>query len=153
MDRRGALQYLPSRAFGAAGDKNIAIFPLEPWHVTLTTRLELGMSRLDPDYMCNVCVKIRVCSGYFGRCTFRNWFCYFAKARRAFSQSILVSTVCYFAKVFDFSQSILVSTVCLSACLSVCLSVTPPTGHSLAPIKIIFFIVDSAYPANVTFLL
>ena len=57
----------------------------------------------------------------------------------------------YFAKVFDFSQSILVSTVCLSACLSVCLSVTPPTGHSLAPIKIIFFIVDSAYPANVTF--
>ena len=39
--------------------------------------------------------------------------CYFAKARRAFSQSILVSTVCYFAKVNDFSQSILVSTVCL----------------------------------------
>ena len=60
-------------------------------------------------------------------------------------------SVCYFAKVFDFSQSILVSTVCLFACLSVCLSVTPPTGHSLAPIKIIFFIVDSAYPANVTF--
>ena len=47
--------------------ENIAIFPLEPWLVTLTTRLELGMFRLDPDYMCNVCVKIRVCSGYFGR--------------------------------------------------------------------------------------
>ena len=83
--------------------------------------------------------------------------CYFAKARRAFSQSILVSTVCYFAKVNDFSQSILVSTVCyfakarrafsqsilvstvcVSVCLFVCLSVTPPTGHSFAPIKIIF---------------
>ena len=42
------------------------MFPLEPWHVTLTTRLELGMFRLDPDYLCNVCVKIRVCSGYVG---------------------------------------------------------------------------------------
>ena len=48
--------------------KHIAMFPLEPWHVTLTTRLELGMFRLDPDTMilCNVCVKIWVCSGYFG---------------------------------------------------------------------------------------
>ena len=39
--------------------------------------------------------------------------CYFAKARRAFSQSILVSTVCLSVCLF----------VCLSVCLFVCLSV------------------------------
>ena len=73
--------------------------------------------------------------------------CYFAKARRAFSQSILVSTVCVsvclsvclllcespkgvFAKYIGQYR--------LSVCLFVCLSVTHPTGHSFAPIKIIF---------------
>ena len=78
--------------------------------------------------------------------------CYFAKARRAFSQSILVSTVCYFAKVNDFSQSILVSTVCLSVCKSVCLSVCHASYRpQFCTDQDYFFTVDSAYPANFTF--
>ena len=43
------------------------MFSLEPWYVTLATRLELEMPRLEPDYLFNVCVKIMVSSGYFGR--------------------------------------------------------------------------------------
>ena len=50
--------------------QNIAIFLLELSHATLSTRLVLGMFRLDPDYLCNVCVHIRVCSGYFVRLWF-----------------------------------------------------------------------------------
>ena len=58
----------------------------------------------------------------------------------------------YFAKVFDFSQSILVSTVCLFACLSVCLSVCHTSYRpQFGTDQDTFFIVDSAYTANVTF--
>ena len=60
--------------------------------------------------------------------------CYFAKARRAFSQSILVSTVCV--------------SVCLFVCLFVCHASYRP---QFCTDQDYFFTVDLAYPGNFTF--